>query len=49
MSVGLILALVCVLVSVVFAIANNQVANPVWWALLAIFCVLFFGVKSPWP
>lgn len=46
--VGLVLALVCVIVSIVFAIVTNQVSSAVWWALLAIFCVLFFGVKSPY-
>jgi chromate transport protein ChrA len=49
MPVGLVLAIVCIVVSAVFAITTNQIASPLWWALLAIFFVLFFGVKSPWP
>jgi hypothetical protein len=48
MSVGNIVALVCIVVSIIFALVGGQIANPVWWALLAIFAVLWWGVRAPW-
>jgi len=47
-SVGLVLTLVAIIVSAIMAGIYNQWNSPVWWALLAIWAVLFFSVKSPW-
>jgi hypothetical protein len=48
MGAGNIAALVCIIISIVFAIITNQATNALWWALLAIFAVLWWGVKAPW-
>lgn len=48
MGVGNIVALVCIVISVVFAVVTNQATNAVWWALLAIFAVLWWDAKAPW-
>ena len=48
MSVGNIVALVCIVVSIIFALVGAQITNPVWWALLAIFAVLWWGARAPW-
>jgi hypothetical protein len=48
LGVGNIVALVCVIISVVFAIVTNQATSAVWWVLLAIFAVLWWGARSPW-
>jgi hypothetical protein len=32
----------------VFAVVTHQAANALWWALLAIFAVLWWGAKAPW-
>jgi hypothetical protein len=48
LGVGNIVALVCIIISVVFAIVTNQATSAVWWALLAIFAVLWWGARSPW-
>jgi len=47
-GVGNIVALVCIVISIVFAIITNQATNAVWWALLAIFAVLWWEVRAPW-
>jgi hypothetical protein len=48
MGVGNIVALVCIVISVVFAVVTNQATNAVWWALLAIFAVLWWDARAPW-
>jgi hypothetical protein len=48
MGVGNIVALVCIIISVVFAVVTNQTTSAVWWSLLAIFAVLWWGAKAPW-
>ena len=47
-GVGNIVALVCIVISIIFAIITNQAASPLWWVLLAIFAVLWWGSKAPW-
>jgi len=47
-GVGNIVALVCIVISVVFAVVTNQATNALWWALLGIFAVLWWDVKAPW-
>jgi hypothetical protein len=41
LGVGNIVALICIVISVVFAVVTNQATSAVWWALLAIFAVLW--------
>jgi hypothetical protein len=48
LGIGNIVALVCIIVSIVLAIATTQVANPLWWSLLAIFAVLWWNARVPW-
>jgi len=48
MGMGNIVALVCIVISVVFAVVTNQATNAVWWALLAIFAVLWWDARAPW-
>jgi hypothetical protein len=48
MSVGNLVALICIIVSIIFAVVTNQATNALWWALLAIFAVLWWGVRAPW-
>ena len=31
LGVGNIVALVCIVISIIFAIITNQAANPLWW------------------
>ena len=47
MGVGNIVALVCI-ISVVFEVVTHQATNAVWWALLAIFAVLWWDERAPW-
>jgi hypothetical protein len=47
-GVGNLVALICIVISIIFAIVTHQATNAVWWALLAIFAVLWWGVKAPW-
>jgi hypothetical protein len=47
-GVGNIVALICIIISVVFAVVTNQATSAVWWALLAIFAVLWWGARAPW-
>ena len=30
------------------ALKTHQATNALWWALLAIFAVLWWGAKAPW-
>jgi len=48
LGVGNIVALVCIVISIILAIITSQAANPLWWVLLAIFAVLWWGAKAPW-
>jgi hypothetical protein len=48
LGVGNIVALICIVISVVFAVVTNQATNALWWALLGIFAVLWWDVKAPW-
>ena len=43
LGVGNIVALVCIVISIVFAIVTSQANSALWWALLAIFAVLWWG------
>ena len=48
LGLGNIVALICIFISVVFAVVTNQATNALWWALLGIFAVLWWAVKAPW-
>ena len=48
LGVGSIVALICIVISVVFAVVTNQATSAVWWALLAIFAVLWWDARAPW-
>ena len=37
LGVGNIVALICIVISIIFAIVAHQATNALWWALLAIF------------
>ena len=39
LGVGNLVALICIVISIIFAIVTNQATNALWWALLAIFAV----------
>jgi hypothetical protein len=47
-GVGNLVALICIVISIIFAIITNQATNALWWALLAIFAVLWWGARAPW-
>jgi hypothetical protein len=47
-GVGNLVALICIVISIIFAIITNQATNALWWALLAIFAVLWWGASAPW-
>ena len=48
LDTGNIVALVCIVISIIFALVTREATNPLWWALLAIFAVLWWGSKAPW-
>jgi hypothetical protein len=48
LGVGNIVALICIVISIIFAIVTRQPINALWWALLAIFAVLWWDVRAPW-
>ena len=48
LGVGNIVALICIVISIIFAIVTHQATNALWWALLAIFAVLWWGARAPW-
>lgn len=48
MSVGNIVALVCIVISIIVALISHEALNAVWWALLAIFAVLWWNARAPW-
>jgi len=39
-GVGNLVAVICIVIS--------QATNALWWALLAIFAVLWWGARAPW-
>lgn len=46
--IGLVLVLVCLIISVIFAlIGTPRYTDPVWWVLLGILLALIFAVKVP--
>ena len=48
LGIGNLVALICIVISIIFAIVTNQATNALWWALLAIFAVLWWGARAPW-
>jgi hypothetical protein len=48
LGVGNIVALICIVISIIFAIVTHQATNALWWALLAIFAVLWWDARAPW-
>jgi hypothetical protein len=48
LGIGNIVALVCIIISVIFARVTQQATNALWWALLAIFAVLWWDARAPW-
>ena len=48
LGIGNIVALVCIIISVIFAVVTHQATNALWWALLAIFAVLWWDARAPW-
>ena len=47
-DVGNVVALICIVISIIFAVVTGQATNALWWALLAIFAVLWWGARAPW-
>ena len=47
LGVGNIVALICIVISIIFAIVTHQATNALWWALLAIFAVLWWDARAP--
>ena len=47
-GVGNVVALICIVISLIFAVVTGQATNALWWALLAIFAVLWWGARAPW-
>jgi hypothetical protein len=48
LGIGNIVALVCIIISIIFAIVAHEATDPLWWALLAIFAVLWWDARAPW-
>ena len=48
LSIGNVIALICIIISIILAIVTNQAANSLWWALLAIFFAIWFDARAPW-
>ena len=48
MGIGNIVALVCIIISIIFAVVTHEATNALWWALLAIFAVLWWDARAPW-
>jgi len=40
-GIGNLVALICIVISIIFT-------NALWWALLAIFAVLWWDARAPW-
>jgi hypothetical protein len=47
-GIGNLVALICIVISIIFAIVTHQATNALWWALLAIFAVLWWDARAPW-
>ena len=47
-GIGNLVALISIVISIIFAIVTHQAANALWWALLAIFAVLWWDARAPW-
>jgi len=47
-GIGNLVALICIVISIIFAIITHQATNALWWALLAIFAVLWWDARAPW-
>ena len=47
-GLGNLVALICIVISIIFAIVTHQATNALWWALLAIFAVLWWDARAPW-
>ena len=43
-GVGNIVALICIGISIIFAVVTHQAGNALW----AIFAVLWWGARAPW-
>ena len=43
LGIGNLVALICIVISIIFAVVTHQATNALWWALLAIFAVLWWG------
>jgi hypothetical protein len=39
-------ALVCIVISIIFALVTSQAINPLWCVLLAIFAVSWWGARG---
>ena len=48
LGIGNIVALVCIIISIILAVVTHQATNALWWALLAIFAVLWWDARAPW-
>ena len=48
LGIGNIVALVSIIISIILAVGYHQTANPLWWALVAIFAVLWWDARAPW-
>ena len=48
LGVGNIVVLICIVISIILAIVTHQAANALWWALLAIFAVLWWDARASW-
>jgi hypothetical protein len=48
LSIGNAIAIICLVISIILAVVTHQAANALWWALLAIFFVLWFDARAPW-
>jgi len=46
-GIGNLVALICIVTSIIFAVATHQATNALWWALLAIFAVLWWDARAP--
>jgi hypothetical protein len=48
LGVGNIVVLICIVISIILAIVTHQATNALWWALLAIFAVLWWDARASW-
>ena len=47
LGVGNLVAIICIVISIIFAVVTNQATNALGWALWAIFAVLWWGARAP--